>query len=116
MRFPLQFSLAIDTDLSTIDLMKIVKSNLHDLDLSPKYWHILDRNCIEIIANRDSDPILSLGETEGFLYYPICLEASPRDPNLTEEDQIYLARQMLDLLRSHKCKIVVCASFEDRVI
>ena len=115
MTLTLQFILMIDTKLSVGELIfKLVSYYPHHKKYKNNFY-IIKQNFIKVFNNEDSDFTLSLNEDEGYLYYPVKLEATPLDGKITEDDQIKFVQDMVGLLRSHECKIVVCANFEDKI-
>jgi hypothetical protein len=72
-------------------------------------------NWIEVWENKDADQELAEGEKEGFLYYRWRIESTPMKENITEAEQVQLARDLQSCFKSAGFKAVVCANFEDQI-
>jgi hypothetical protein len=115
MTLTLQFILMIDTEISTEEVVTKIVSAFNDSERSKNNSCLTRQNFIEVSNNEDSDFVMSLDEEDGFLYYPIRLEATPIDIKVTEEHQIQLAQNIVEILTFHNCRVVVCANFEDKI-
>jgi hypothetical protein len=115
MTLTLQFILMIDTKMSTEEVVTKIVSAFLDSERSKNNSCLTKNNFIEVSNNEDSDFALSLDEEDGFLYYPIRLEATPIGGEVTEEHQVQLAQNIVKILTSHNCRVIVCANFEDKI-
>lgn len=72
-------------------------------------------NWLEVRGNDDHDPAMLEDPEDGFLFYRWRVEVTPMDNGISVDNQIQLARSLLDVFRAHGWRAVVAASFEDQV-
>lgn len=71
-------------------------------------------NVIHIRNNDSFDPGEAADEKDGFLSYPYRMEVSPiSEVNPSVEQQIAIARMLLETAVSLGCAAVICADFEE---
>ncbi|HEU4328889.1 MAG TPA: hypothetical protein VFS21_37475 [Roseiflexaceae bacterium] len=108
----LQFLIMVDTKLSLNEIILYLKEKLSDTTPVRSRSFDWSSNWIQVWDNDDFDPDKISDPEDGFLYYPYRIEVSPNTKEINLEQQIAVARSLVERLEMTGAKVQVCADFE----
>lgn len=111
----LQFVIMVDGHTTVNNLIRIIMGSFDEVKIVTANSCDLRGNWIEITKNEGADPSKKDDPLIGYLDFPWQVQSTPMNKNVTEANQIELARQLQDLFRHKGYESVVAANFEDKL-
>lgn len=115
MQATLQFLIMVDAEYDRREITQIILTGFPEAVPRKPNSCDLRGNWIEVWANEGADPERAEDEENGFLDYRWRVEATPMTEDITESEQVKLAKALRTCFVAARCKAVICANFEDKL-
>lgn len=115
MSYEKQFRIMLNHTISKSDLQKELLTKLSCKQDKDYGFIIFESNNLRIIPNEDYNPNLAKTSEDYYLYYKFVLEVFPINNIVSVQNQVDLAKTLLQFFRQMKIDAEVIADFEHLV-
>ncbi len=105
------FRIAVNANKEKI--IEILKEYKSCLTLLEEKWFCICGNNMQINYNEDYDKELSIVDEDGFLYYENNIDFYPKDDTIMLENQVQLAKEILQKFTNYGIASEIIAEFEN---
>ncbi len=112
MKYELQFRFMLNTDLSRIDIISILKESFTELIHEYENSFIFMGNRLELVKNEDHDATRTGNSEDGYLYFPFLLAVYPVNDDINLKNQIALSKLISNSFNKKNIESEIIADFE----
>ncbi len=112
MGYELQFRFMLNTDLSKIEIISILKESFSELIDEYENSCIVMGNRLELVKNEDHDATRTSDSEDGYLYFPFLLAVYPVKDDIDLENQLALTKLLSNSFNKKNIESEILADFE----